>query len=202
MLDPFFPRDSRETEGPREPSFAMSKEQLGMILLLVSIGVLFIASLVAYAVTRAQQDVWRAPGSAGLPPGLIGSTLLLAGVSAAMQWSVVSIRKNRFATFNRAIVLTGVLAAAFLVGQALNWTHLARTTAGAPSLFAFTFYLLTGIHAVHVLGGLVPLGVVLWRARQREYSSSRCEGVRFCAQYWHFLGAVWLVLAAVLALGS
>ena len=66
------------------------------------------------------------------------------------------------------------------------------------SLYTFCFFTLTGVHALHVLGGFVPLGIVLHRAKRREYSSSRHEGVRFCVQYWHFLAVVWLVLVAVL----
>ena len=66
------------------------------------------------------------------------------------------------------------------------------------SLYAFTFYLLTGLHWLHVVGGFAPLGVVLYRVNQREYSSSRMEGIKFCVQYWHYLGAIWLVLLTTL----
>jgi cytochrome c oxidase subunit 3 len=71
-----------------------------------------------------------------------------------------------------------------------------------PTLFAFTFYLLTGLHAAHVLGGFVPLGIVLHRAGEREYSSSRYDGVRFCVWYWHYLGVIWLVLLTVMFLAD
>ena len=60
--------------------------------------------------------------------------------------------------------------------------------------YAFTFYWLTALHAAHVVGGFVPLGIVIARARRRQYSSSRYEGVRLCKQYWDYLGVVWIVL--------
>jgi len=58
--------------------------------------------------------------------------------------------------------------------------------------------MLTGLHAVHVIGGFVPLLVVQAKARRREYSSSNHEGVKLCAQYWDYLGVIWLILIAVL----
>ncbi|HET9929853.1 MAG TPA: cytochrome c oxidase subunit 3, partial [Polyangiaceae bacterium] len=66
----------------------------------------------------------------------------------------------------------------------------------------YTFYVLTGLHAAHVVGGFVPAGIVFARARRREYSSSRHEGVLLCTQYWHYLGVVWLALFLVLELSS
>jgi heme/copper-type cytochrome/quinol oxidase subunit 3 len=62
--------------------------------------------------------------------------------------------------------------------------------------------LLTGVHALHVLGGFVPLGFVVHHALRRQYSSSSHEGLTLCAQYWHYLGAVWLVLVSMLYLGN
>jgi cytochrome c oxidase subunit 3 len=198
--EPSFNSESRETPGPREPSFRMSPERLLVILAFVVIGVLFAGTLVAYAVTRMQVRLWRPANSPGLPFGLFGSTLMLAGLSASMQRALVTIRANREDAFRKALWVALLFAVAFVVGQGINWTSMARSQAGLPraTLFAFTFYLLTGLHAAHVIGGLVPLSIVIRRAREREYSSSRYEGVRFCVWYWHYLGAIWLVLLAVM----
>jgi cytochrome c oxidase subunit 3 len=178
----------------------MSAERLLVVLAFVVIGVLFGATLVAYAVTRAQVAMWRPQNSPGLPFGLFGSTLMLAGLSTSAQRALVSIRANRQDAFQRSLWITLLFAFAFVVGQGINWTSMAHAQAGLPkaTLFAFTFYLLTGLHAAHVVGGLVPLGIVIQRAREREYSSSRYEGVRFCVWYWHYLGLIWLVLLAVM----
>lgn len=178
----------------------MSSERLLVILGFVVIGVLFAGTLVAYAVTRLQVTLWRPPNSPGLPFGLFGSTVMLIGLSACMQRAKVDIEANRQDAFKRMLWVGLLFAVAFVVGQAINWTSMARAQAALPraTLFAFTFYLLTGLHAAHIVGGLVPLGIVIHRAREREYSSSRCEGVRFCVWYWHYLGAIWLVLLAVM----
>jgi cytochrome c oxidase subunit 3 len=117
-----------------------------------------------------------------------------------MQRAFVNIRANRQVVFQRSLWIALLFAFGFVIGQAINWTTMARAQAALPraTLFAFTFYLLTGLHAAHVVGGLVPLGIVIHRAREREYSSSRYEGVRFCVWYWHYLGLIWLVLLAVM----
>jgi len=178
----------------------MSSEQLLVILGFVAIGVLFAASLVAYVVTRVQVHVFRPEASPGLPVGLLGSTAMLFGVSLSMHSAYRSVVENRQESLRRSLWLGLAFASAFLIGQGLNWAQMisAQSLLPQPTLFAFTFYLLTGLHAIHVLGGFVPLGIVISQAAQREYSSSRCDGVRFCVWYWHYLGAIWLVLLAVM----
>ena len=58
--------------------------------------------------------------------------------------------------------------------------------------------MLTGLHAIHVIGGVVSLLVVALRAYRERYSATEYMGVRLVTLYWHFLGAVWLVLVVVL----
>jgi cytochrome c oxidase subunit 3 len=175
-----------------------------VIVLFVSLSVLFTGTIIAYLVTRLNSPVWRTAHMPGLPLGLLGSTLLLFGVSGSMHKAIASVRSNRFDALTRALWLTLFFAIAFLCGQALNWVAISRAqiAPGTKTLYAFTFYMLTGLHAAHVLGGFVPLSIVIGRARRREYSSSRHEGLKFCAQYWHFLGVVWLVLLATLYLAT
>jgi cytochrome c oxidase subunit 3 len=98
--------------------------------------------------------------------------------------------------------LGGAFSLAFLAAQSSNWYRVLELNPVLRNqeLALFTFYMLTGVHALHVIGGFVPLGYVLYRAYQREYSSSRHEGVKLCIQYWHFLGVVWLLLLAVMLL--
>lgn len=200
--DPFL--ESRETHGPRQPSFKVSARQLGIIVLFTSLSVLFTGTIIAYLVTRFQSPVWRTEQMPPLPIGLIGSTILLGGVSASVESALRNVRKNRPAALNRALWLTGAFAVAFLCGQTFNWIWMGRAqlAAGTRTLYAFTFYMLTGLHALHVVGGFFPLAIVISRARRREYSSSRYEGIKFCAQYWHFLGIVWLVLLTTLYIAT
>jgi cytochrome c oxidase subunit 3 len=92
-----------------------------------------------------------------------------------------------------------VLALAFLSVQLWNWWGLIRLhVTAASNLYAFTFFMLTGLHAAHVVGGVVLLAVVLGRALGGRYGSGRHAGVTYAAMYWHFLDAIWLLLFAVL----
>ena len=181
-----------------------SLRQLGLFVLMVSMTVLFTASIVAYVWTRLANDVWKTPDMPELPLGLLGSTTMLVGISVAMHRATRDIRKNRNESLVRDLWLALAFAVAFLLGQVFNWGAMAPGLhASVPHpLYPFTFYMLTGLHAAHVLGGFVPLGIVIARAGRHGYSSSDHEGVRLCRQYWDYLGVVWLVLLATIWFGT
>lgn len=187
---------------PREPSFRMSPRRLGVYVLFASLGVLFIATLVGYFVTRADSANWRGASTPALPSGLWLSTVLALAISLALESARRAARKNRLAALLVRLRLGAAAAVAFLAAQAVNWYSLHGVAFGEdkPAHVVVGFYLLTGLHAAHVIGGFVPLGIVLNAAAAREYSSSRHEGVSLCADYWHFLAVVWLVLFVTLEL--
>jgi cytochrome c oxidase subunit 3 len=174
--------------------------QLGMLILLVSISVLFVAATMAVLISRAQVPSWRPPDRHGLPWGTAASTALLAVVSVELQRALLAVRSNRLASCQKHL-RGGMLAAiGFLVAQAWNARQLfdGEGPAAHRSLFLFSYGLLVGLHALHVLGGFVPLALVQSKVARHEYSSSRHAGLSFCVQYWHYLGVVWLVLLAAL----
>jgi cytochrome c oxidase subunit 3 len=187
------------TPGAAQPS-GVSPKQLAMIVLFGTLSMLFGASVVGYLITRSQNDVWKTASMPGLPLGLLASTVLLAALSLAMHVALRAVRQNRFERLQRALTVALFLGVAFVVGQAENWRSMygAAIATDARTLYAFTFYMLTGLHAVHVIGGFVPLVVLLGKAKRREYSSSNHEGVKLCAQYWDYLGVIWLILLNVL----
>ncbi|MBX3181442.1 MAG: heme-copper oxidase subunit III [Polyangiaceae bacterium] len=203
MHDPFVGSE-RETVAPRQPSFRMSMGQLGMLLFLASLTMVFGATLIAYAITRANSPLWRDTDMPGLPLGLIATTVVMVAQAWAMDRALRAIRKNQQRQFTRALWIALGLGVVFVLGQAMNWYEMQQRALSVEvkTLYLFTFYMLTGVHALHIVGGLVPLGIVIAKARRRDYSSSRHEGVRFCVQYWHFLGVVWLVLLAALIIAT
>ncbi len=178
----------------------ISPKQLAMLVLFGTLTMLFGASVVGYLITRAQNDVWKTASMPSLPLGLIASTILLAGLSVTMHRALARVRQNRFDQTQRTLLLALLLGIAFVLGQAQNWRSMyaATTASDARTLYGFTFYMLTGLHAAHVVGGFVPLGIVIGKARRREYSSSNHEGIKLCTQYWDYLGVVWLILLGVL----
>jgi cytochrome c oxidase subunit 3 len=71
----------------------------------------------------------------------------------------------------------------------------------ASTLHSSFFYVLSGIHAVHILGGLIALALVSVKAWSGRLSSISFEPLRLCATYWHFMGGVWLYLILLLVFG-
>jgi cytochrome c oxidase subunit 3 len=192
------------TPGPvlpdeRAAAAPLDTGRLGMRLMVLALSMLFAASIVGYLLIRFRATTWPPPGMPSLPHGLWISTLIIAISSVAMQAAVRAARGGRRQALQAWMLITTVLGVAFLVSQTLNWFALvAAHLTAKTNLYGFTFYLLTGLHAVHVMGGLIPLGVVTSRAWRGRYSAAFHPGVEYCAIYWHFLAVVWLVLFVVL----
>lgn len=187
----------------REPSFpGISTAQLGMYIALASLSMLFGASLVAYFITRAQSEVWREQDLPGLPPGLVLSTLVLGALSWALHYAERRLRVNDQDGLKRGLGLALGAATLFLLTQVQNWRTVANAALAVEvqSLYLYTFYMLTALHALHVIAGFIPLAFVY--SRSAQYSSSRNEGVRLTRQYWDFLLVVWLILLLSLGLFS
>jgi cytochrome c oxidase subunit III len=189
------------SKSSRPPGPPASLGQLGMVILMVSISVLFFAACVAVIITRHQVQLWRLPGQRGLPWGTGASSLVLVVVSGLLQRALRAIRANRFTSCLQSWRWAGAAALAFLFLQALNARQLlqAEGSFATRSLFVFSYDLLVGLHAVHVLGGFVPLMLVHTKIARGEYSSSRHSGLLFCVQYWHYLTVIWLILLVTLA---
>jgi len=64
---------------------------------------------------------------------------------------------------------------------------------GIGNVYGITFALIV-VHALHVVGGMVPLSNLAWKAQRRRLDSEHLLSVRACAAYWHFLKAVWVLL--------
>lgn len=193
--------DLRPREYPRrQPSFKQSSAQLAMYIGLASLSMVFGGTMVAYVITRAQATVWRTAEMPHVPHGLLVSTLLLILLSVALHYGQRRLARNDRTGLTRGLALALVLGVGFLLAQIQNWRSMAIALSGVEvkSLFAFCFFLLTALHAVHVLFGIAPLIYVTARARRDEYSSSRNEGVVLLRQYWDFLLVVWFVLLAAL----
>lgn len=173
---------------------------MGLFLFLVSVSSMFTAALVAYVITRNAQEAQFV--ARGVPSGIWASTGLLALLTGAMHVGKRAALSNAPRRCHRALSMALLLAVAFCAAQLLNWRSVYRLEELRDTMYAFTFFMLTGLHVLHVAGGLIPLAVITRRAGQGEYSSSRAESLRLITIYWDFLGVVWLVLLAALLLGS
>jgi cytochrome c oxidase subunit 3 len=176
----------------------------GMRLFLLSTGILFGSILIGFVCIRLLAV--ESPQLPPLPWGLWVSTLLLLASSVTIQAARVAARRGGRGRLQGLLTATTLLGFAFLVVQTvcwIVWLEPMRASLGqAEQVFLLTgFYTLTGLHALHVVGGLVPLVVITARARAGRYSPQFHPGVIYTAMYWHFLGGVWVVISATLLIG-
>jgi cytochrome c oxidase subunit III len=131
------------------------------------------------------------------------NTALLALSSAAMQGGLWAARRERLNASVLGISLAVFFAIAFLLAQLDLWQRLQSLGFYLNSNPANSyFYLLTAVHGLHLLGGLVVLANIVFRVWYDEALASLAGPLGLCTQYWHFLLLVWLVLFALLTSSS
>jgi cytochrome c oxidase subunit 3 len=172
---------------------------LGMWLFLLSLAALFIPTLILYLILRSQSGQWPPAGMPPLPSALWLSTGLLVATSAAMHYGLWSVRHDGIVSLRRAMILAASLAVGFLACQAYCWAEFFQHSFPASQWrYAGFFYFFTTVHALHIIGGLVPLWLIMRNSLRNRYNRFRFSGVRYCTMYWHFLDAVWVVMFAVM----
>jgi cytochrome c oxidase subunit 3 len=177
--------------------------RIGMVLFLAALSMLFGASIVAYLITRANNAAqWPPEGSPALPGVLWLSTLVILASSVTMWLTTRHQARGETVPFRRWFLLTLLLGVIFMVLQVAGWLQLAAAGAGmGSSLYAFTFYLLTGLHAAHVLGGVLPMAFMTRWAFAGDYDDPERGGrVRLLGVYWHYLDLVWVIMFVLLFL--
>ncbi len=168
-----------------------------MVALIAALSSFFIAGIVVYLLVRRMHQPWPPPGFPALPQSLWLSTLDIVFTSITMQGAVLAARRGDAIGLRRNLVATLVLALGFLGLQSYAWYTVWRQVAaiaGLGSSYSTMFYLMTGLHAAHVLGGLVPLVMITIAAYHGMYGRKKNAAVRYTAYYWHFLDAVWCAI--------
>jgi len=180
----------------KRPDTSKLAGMLGMSIFIIAVSMLFAASVVAYLVVRLRHPEWQNPP---LPYWLFVSTFLIIGSSMTMQLSLHSIRTVRESVARTGLTATLVLALLYLCSQTMAWLTLVRSGVFAQSnLYAFSFYMLTVLHAVHVLGGVVPMSTVTIAAYRGRYTEETHLPIKYMAMYWHCLTVIWIILFGVL----
>ncbi|WP_028035095.1 cytochrome c oxidase subunit 3 [Chelativorans sp. J32] len=178
------------TAVPETDASGMATEKVALGVFLAVVGALFALFASAYFMRMEYSD-WQAPP---LPRILWLNTFVLMLASAAFSCAVRATRERHIALTRLALSAAGLGTLVFLAGQVTAWRELA-----AGGYFMDTnpangfFYLMTGVHALHILGGLVALGRTTIRAWDPGAEPKRLTlGIELCAMYWHFLLLVWL----------
>ncbi|MDX1460116.1 MAG: cytochrome c oxidase subunit 3 [Xanthomonadales bacterium] len=187
-LEPGIPDD----EGaPRDP--ARSK-MIALCVFLAVVTSVFFLFAVAY-IERMELGDWdplKEPGVLWL------NTVFLVVGSMAMQ------RARRLSAegatgLSAAMLLGGLMAVAFLIGQFLAWQALRDTGMYSPTHPASAFfYVLTALHGLHLLGGLYVWARTVWRSLAGDDPARIRTSIELCSVYWHYLLLVWLLLFALM----
>ncbi len=181
---------------PEGGEFTTSPYKVALLFFLAVVTVMFGLFITAYFV-RMELDDWRPMPES---PLLWLNTALLFLSSITLQWTQNVLKKEHFKKLKIGLVLGALLTVGFVYGQVTVWGQMQ-----GEGYFLYNnpanafFYVLTGIHAIHVLGGLF-----VWTKTIIKYwSGAELEDLKLstelCALYWHFLLLVWLVLFALIS---
>jgi cytochrome c oxidase subunit 3 len=167
--------------------------RIGVWLVLISVTMLFAALTSAYVFNQAQRQPIVMPRILWLSTGMIlASSLTIEIARRALKRRI----ENKFRLW---IAVTTALGFAFLVAQLLAWRSLSASGFYINRNFHSGYsYLFTGLHGVHLLGGLVALAIVTLRNRQRWTALRRRVAVDVTALYWHFIDGLWIFLFLML----
>jgi cytochrome c oxidase subunit 3 len=132
---------------------------------------------------------------------ILPATIILVMSSFTCQFAVWAIRSDDRSKFLRNMAVTLVLGITFLLLQVYDYSVLMHEglTMGSTT-FGTTYYTLTGFHFAHVFGGVLMLGVVLYRGMAGQFSSKHHDMVEATSLYWHFVDVVWILLFSILYL--
>jgi cytochrome c oxidase subunit 3 len=123
------------------------------------------------------------------------NTGVLILASVVFQWTRNVALRDRTSKMRTGLLLSGLLTMGFLVGQLLAWQQLNASgqymTTNPANAF---FFLLTGIHGMHILGGMYVWGRAAFKTLSGGDAGAIKHSVELCTIYWHFLLLVWLVL--------
>ena len=173
--------------------------RLGLWIFLATVTMLFAAFTSAYIVRRSGAD-WQ---SIALPSVLWLNTLILAASSAALEGARWSGAGGRWRVASVAFGAALAFGLAFLGGQVLAWRQLIAAGVYAPSSpHSSFFYMLTGVHGLHIVAALA---VIVWGAARTWNGAGRRDPRRWtamvgiCRTFWHFLGGVSIYLFVLLS---
>jgi cytochrome c oxidase subunit 3 len=180
---------------------AMHPKKFGLWIFMVSVVMVFGAFTSAYIVRQAEGN-WL---DFDLPPMFWLTTTIILISSGTMQWAYVSAKRDKIERAKIAMTITTILGVAFLIGQWMGWSQLVaqgihlvgRDSSAVSGSF---LYIISGVHAAHVISGVIFLAVVLAAVFKLKVHSKRLAQIEMCATYWHFLDGLWLYLFVFLLL--
>jgi cytochrome c oxidase subunit 3/cytochrome o ubiquinol oxidase subunit 3 len=174
-----------------------SKGVVGMTCLIIAESAIFTIFVVAYLYYLGKDLSGPTPRQV-LELPILNSICLLSS-SATITFALRSLRKGNAKRFSIWWLVTIALGAYFLLGTGREWLHLIHDKGLTiqTNLFGTTFYSLVGLHASHVVVGLLALSFVMVFAIAGFVKREHAERVHVLGLYWHFVDVVWIVVFTV-----
>ena len=186
-----FPSNGRPHADVRPGPYPM-----GLMAILATVAMLFAAFTAALLIRRTGAD-WT---PVELPMIVWVNAVVIVASSVLVELSKRALRSDDGIDAPVWLAMASVLGLVFLAGQWMAWRALIAQGLLLPSSpHAAFFYMLSGVHAAHVLGGLGALGWTLRRAFGGCYTASSHGGLTHAAIYWHFVGGLWVYLLMLLS---
>ncbi|MCY7343678.1 MAG: heme-copper oxidase subunit III [Pseudonocardia sp.] len=165
---------------------------------------MFFAGLFAiYFTARAQNPPgveWPTPPTELNVPYALAVTIVLVASSFTCQFGVFAAERGDVFGLRRWYLLTLAMGTLFMLGQAFEYYTLVTEhgTTLSSSAYGTVFYLATGFHALHVIGGLVAFVYLLIRTKLAKFTPQQATAAIVVSYYWHFVDVVWVGLFAVI----
>jgi len=189
----------RLAESGRSPTdVKVSPLAVGVIVWLASELMFFSGLFAAYFTLRVKTDPWPPPDVELATVRASIATAVLIVSSLTMHFAVASSRRHDRAGAARWLSVTLVLGLMFIANQALEYVD--STFSISSHAYGSMFFLMTGFHGLHVIGGLIFMAAVIWVITGRTSRAPAGDSVEVCAYYWHFVDLVWVVMFANLYL--
>jgi cytochrome c oxidase subunit 3 len=190
--------DGKPGRNKRQPS--PNRYYTGIAIAIISILMFFMALASAFLVRKGTSGDWVA---VHIPTLLWLNTAILLLSSATLEMARKRLAKDDdSAGFKNLWLITTILGVIFLVGQVGAWRQLnSQGIYLASNPASSFFYIFTGAHALHLIGGVVAL-IYVARRNFDAAKVTRSVAAEVTSYYWHFMDALWLFLLALLYLGK
>jgi cytochrome c oxidase subunit 3/cytochrome o ubiquinol oxidase subunit 3 len=182
---------------PNEVWTLPSRGVVGMACLIVAEAAIFIIFVVAYIYYIGKSLTGPTPRDVLQLP--IFTTICLLSSSLTVHFAVGALERGKQALCSVWLAATVLLGSIFLAGTAHEWHHLIYRDGLTiqTNLFGTTFYSLVGLHATHVVIGLLMLSFALVFSLRGEVTHKHADRLEVLSLYWHFVDAVWVVVFLV-----
>ncbi len=179
-----------------ETNTGIPNGKLGMWVFLASEVMLFGGFISSYVILRTGSDNFIIPARdlLGIPLATLNTFVLITS-SVTMVLALDAIQKGNQKGLIRNLIATIFLAFCFLAIKSYEYPHKWHQGITISSgLFGSFYFTLTGLHMLHVIGGIGFISYILHNAKKGHYSPEHHERVEYAGLYWHFVDLVWVIL--------